>query len=100
MTETSTNNIKALKNFNEKVLTLMSDNSMIAPSLASFFVNLFKNENKSQYNLIIDRNSFRMKDFWINGEVSVTLYSKMLTSAVSNKSCKLDEDLVKTITKF
>ena len=46
---------------------------MITPYLASCLVNLFKPENTSQYKLEKDQNSIGMKDFLINGVISVSL---------------------------
>ena len=98
-TETSINN-NAIENLNEKVLELMIDKGMIAPYLAPSFVNLFEPENKSQFNLIKDQNSIRMIDFLMNGGVPISLYSNMLTFRDSNKSFKLDGDLLETITDY
>ena len=47
ITETSIKNNKVLRNLNEKFLNLMNGKGMIAPTLASSPVNLFKPENKS-----------------------------------------------------
>ena len=51
LTENSINNNKAIENLNEKILELMNDKRLIAPTLASSLVNLFKPENKSQFRL-------------------------------------------------
>ena len=45
-------NNKALENLNEKVLESRNDESLMAPYLASAFVNLFEPENKSHYSFI------------------------------------------------
>ena len=73
---------------------------MIVPYLAPSLVNLFKPENKSQYKLIKDRNSIRVNDFLINGGIPVSLYSNKLTFRDSNKSFKLDGDLLETMTNY
>ena len=73
---------------------------MIAPTLASSLVNLFKPENKSQYKLIKDQNSIRVNDFSINGGIPITKFSNMLTFRDSNKSFNLDGDLLETITNY
>ena len=99
-TETSINNKKALENLNEKVLELMNDKGMMAPYLASSLVNLFKPENKNQFKLTKDNISLRMNDFLINGSITNTLYSNMLTFRDSNKSFKLDGVLLETITNY
>ena len=100
ITETSINNNKAIEKLNERVLELMNDKGMITPYIASSLVNLFKPENKSQFRQIKDQNSIRMKDFLINGGIPVSLYSNMLTFRDSNKSFKLDGDLLETITNY
>ena len=100
ITESYIKNNKAIENLNEKVLELMNDKGMIAPYLASSLVNLFKTENRSQFKLIKDKNSIRMKDFLINGCILISLNSNMLTFRDSNKSFKLDGDLSETLTNY
>ena len=73
---------------------------MVAPYFASSLVNLSKPENKSHFKEIKDTNSIRMSDFLINGGISVTLYSIMLTFRESKRSFKLDGDLLETITNY
>ena len=100
LTEKSINNNKALENLNEKILELMNNNGLIAPHLASSLVNLLKPENKSQFRLKKDLNSTKMNDFLINEGLPVTLVSNMLIFRDSNKSFKLDGDLLETITNY
>ena len=73
---------------------------MIAPYLASILVNLFKPENKSQFILIKDPYSTKMNDFLINEFLPVTLYSNILTLRDTNKSFKLDGDILKTMKNY
>ena len=98
--ETSNNNNKALENLNEKILEIMNNNGLIAPYLASSLVNLFKPENESQFRLKKDLNSTKMNDFLINEGTPVTLVSNMLIFRDSNKSFKLDGDLLETMTNY
>ena len=100
LTEKSINNNKAKENLNEKILELMNNNGLIAPYLASSLVNLFKPENKSQFRLKKDLNSTKMNDFLINEGIPVTLVSNMLIFRDSNKSFKLDGDLLETMTNY
>ena len=100
LTENSINNNKAIENLNEKILELMNDKGMIAPYLASSLVNLFKAENKSQFRLIKDFSSTKMNDFKINKVIPVTLVSNLLIFRDSNKSFKLEGDLLEAITNF
>ena len=100
ITETSIKNNKAISDLNEKILELMNDKGMIAPYLATSLVNLFKPENKSQFRLRKDLNSTKMSDFLIHGSIPVTLFSNMITFRDSNKTCRLEGDLLKTITDY
>ena len=100
LTENSNNNNKAIENLNEKILELMNDSGVIAPYLASSLVNVFKPENKSQFRLKKDLNSTKMNDFLINNGIPVTLVSNMLIFRDSNKSFKLDGDLLEAMTNY
>ena len=98
--ENSINNNKAIENLNKKNLELMNDKGIIAPTLASSLVNLFKPENKSQFRLKKDLTSTRMNDVLINGGIPVSIHDNMLTFRDSNRSFKLDGDLSETITNY
>ena len=100
LTENSINNNRTIENLNEKILELMNNNGLIAPYLASSLVNLFKPENKSQFRLKKDLNSTKMNDFLINEGIPVTLVSNMLIFRDSNKSFKLEGDLLETMTNY
>ena len=100
LTENSINNNKAIENLNEKILELMDEKGMIAPYLAFSLVNLFKPENKSQFRLRKDPNSIKINDFLIHRGIPVTLFSNMITFRDSNKSFKLEGDLLKLITNY
>ena len=100
LTENSINNNKAIENLNEKILELMDEKGMIAPYLASSLVNLFKPENKSQFRLRKDLNSTKMNDFFTHRGITVTLSSNMITFRDSNKTFKLEGDLLKLITDY
>ena len=100
ITESSINNNKAISDLNEKVLDSMNAKGLIAPYLASSLVNLFKPENRSQFRLRKDLNSTKINDFKINGGIPVTIYSNMLTFKDTNRTFKLDGDLLETITNY
>ena len=100
ITESSINNNKAISDLKEKILELMNDKGMIAPYLASSLVNLFKPENKSHFRLGKDPNSTKMNDFLIHGNIPVTLFSNMITFRDSNKSFRLEGDLLKVVTNY
>ena len=97
LTENSINNYKAIENLNEKILELMNDKGMIAPFLASSLVEVFKYDNKSQFRLRKDPASTKMNDFLIHGKIPVTIFSNMITFRDSNKTFKLEGDLLKVI---
>ena len=78
----------------------MNDEGMIAPYLAFSLVELFKTENKSQFRLRKDPNSTKMIDFLIHRNIPVTLFSNMISFRDSNKSLRLDGDLLKLITIY
>ena len=92
------NNNRAIERLNEKILELMNDKGMIAPYLASSLDNLFTPENKSQFRLKKDLNSTEMNNFLINK--GITLVSNLLIFRDSNKSFKLEGDLLETITNY
>ena len=98
ITENSINNTKAIENLNEKALELMGDKGLIAPYLASSLVEVFKSDNKSQFRLRKDPNSTKMNDFLVHGKIPVTIFSNMITFRDSNKTFKLEGDLLKVIT--
>ena len=100
ITETSIKNNQAIENLNEKILELVNDKGLIAPYLASSLVEAFRTDNKSQFRLRKDHSSTKMNDFLINGSIPVTLVSNMLIFRDSNKSFKLDGDLLETMTNY
>ena len=98
LTENSINNNKAIENLNEKILEMMDEKGMIAPYLVSSLSDVFNLENKSQFRLRKDPNSTKINDFLIHRAIPVTLFSNMITFRDSNKSFKLEGDLLKLIT--
>ena len=100
ITETSVNNNKAIENLNEKILELMIDKGLIAPYLTTSLVEVFKKDNKSQFRLRKDPNLTKMNDFLIHGTVPVTIFSNMIVFRDSNKSFRLEGDLLKVITNY
>ena len=98
ITENSINNNKAIENLNGKILELMDDKGLIAPYLVSSLVEVFKKDNKSQFRLRKDPNSTKMNNFLIHGTIPVTIFSNMITFRDSNKSFRLEGDLLKVIT--
>ena len=100
ITENSINNNKAIENLNEKILELMNDKGLIAPYLTTSLVEVFKKDNKSQFRLRKDPNSTKLNDFLIHGTIPVTIFSNMIVFRDSNKSSRLEGDLLKVITNY
>ena len=100
LTENSINNNKAIENLNEKILELMNDKGMIAPYLTTSLVEVFKKDNKSQFRLRKDPDSTKLNDFLIHGKIPVTIFSNMITFRDSNKTFRLEGDLLKVITNY
>ena len=100
ITENSINNNKAIENLNEKILELMNDKGLIAPYLTTSLVEVFKKDNKSQFRLRKDPNSTKVNDFLIHGTIPVTIFSNMITFRDSNKTFRLEGDLLKVITNY
>ena len=98
LTENSINNNKAIENLNEKILELMDEKGMIAPYLVSSLSNVFNLENKSEFRLRKDPNSTKINDLLIHRAIPVTLFSNMITFRDSDRSFKLEGDLLKLIT--
>ena len=98
ITENSINNNKAIENLNEKILEMMNDRGMIAPYLTTSLLEVFKKDNKSQFRLKKDPNSTKLNDFLIHGTIPVTIFSNMIVFRDSNKTFKLEGDLLKVIT--
>ena len=99
-TVTSNENNQAFSDLTENVLQMMNGKGMIAPSLASSSVNLFKPENKIQFEIIKDFISTRINHFLINTPKPVTLCKNLLIFRDSIKSFKLDKDLLEQITNY
>ena len=98
LTENSINNNKAIENLNEKILELMDEKGMIASYLTSSPIKVFKKDNKSQFRLRKDPDSTKLNDFLIHGEIPVTIFSNMITFRDTDKTFRLEGDLLKVIT--
>ena len=78
----------------------MNDKGLIAPYLTTSLVEVFKKDNKSQFRLRKDPNSTKMNDFLIHGNIPVTIFSNMITFRDSNKTFRLEGDLLKVIPNY
>ena len=100
ITESSINNNKTISDINEKILELMNDKGLIAPYLTTSLVEVFKKDHKSQFRLRKDPNSTKMNDFLIHGNIPVTIFSNIITFRDSNKTSRLEGDLLNVITNY
>ena len=98
LTENSINNNKAIENLNEKILELMDEKGIIASYLTSSLIEVFKKDNKSQFRLRKDPDSTKLNDFLIHGKIPVTIFSNMITFRDTDKTFRLEGDLLKVIT--
>ena len=98
LTENSINNNKAIENLNEKNLELMDEKGMIASYLISSLVEVFKKDNKSQFRLRKDPDSTKLNDFLIHGKIPLTIFSNMINFRDTDKTFRLEGDLLKVIT--
>ena len=98
LTENSINNNKAIENLNEKIVELMDEKGMIASYLTSSLIEVFKKDNKSQFRLRKDPDSTKLNDFLIHGKIPVTIFSNMKTFRDTDKTFRLEGDLLKVIT--
>ena len=98
ITENSIINNKAIENLNEKILELMNDKGVIASYLALSLVEVFKKDNKSQFRLRKDPDSTKLNDFLIHGNIPVTIFSNMITFRDTDRTFRLEGDLLKVIT--
>ena len=98
LTENSINNNKAIENLNEKILELMDEKGMIASYLTSSLVEVFKKDKKSQFRLRKDPDSTKLNEFLIHGKIPVTIFSNMITFRDTDKTFRLEGDLLKVIT--
>ena len=98
LTENSINNNKSIENLNEKFLELMNEQGMIASYLTSSLVEVFRKDNKSQFRLRKDPDSTKLNDFLIHGKIPVTIFSNMITFRDTDKTFRLEGDLLKVIT--
>ena len=75
----------------------MDEKGMIASYLTSSLV-VFKEDNRSQFRLRKDPDSTKLNDFLIHGKIPVTIFSNMITFRDTDKTFRLEGDLLKVIT--
>ena len=98
ITESSTKNIQAIENLNNKLLEIMNDRGILASYLMSPLSKITNTENTSQFKLVKDSNSNRVNDLLMKNKIPITLYGNMLTFRDTNKQFELKRDLLEMIT--
>ena len=98
MTENSIKNNQALEYLNNKLLEIMNDRSILASYLLSLLSKITNPENSSQFKLVKDSSSNRVKDLLIHNTIPITLYNHLLTFRDTGKEFELKGDLLKMIT--
>ena len=96
--ETFLKNNQAIENLNTKLLEIMNDRLISATYLMSPLSKITNPENSSQFKLVKDSNSNRVKDLKINKTVPITLYNNRLTFRDTGKEFEIKGDLLKMVT--
>ena len=99
MVETSKENNKILATLNNKLLEIMNARCTIAPYLFSPLSKITNPEITSQFKLVKDFSSNRVKDLLIHNTIPVTLYDNLFLFRDTNKEIKLERDVLKMISK-
>ena len=98
LTETSSNNNKAIENLNNNFREKMNDRGIIASYLLSALSEITNPENTSQYKIMKDSSSTRVNFLKIHNSVPITLHKNLLTFRDENKQFELKGDLLEMIT--
>ena len=96
--QTSLKNNQAIENLNNKLLEIMNDRGILATYLMSPLSKITNPENTTQFKLIKDSTSNRVKDLKINNSIPITLYNNLLTFRDTNRQFEIKGDLLKMIT--
>ena len=73
ITETSIKNNLAIENINNNLLEIINDRGILATYLMSPLSRITNPENTTQFKLVKDSNSNRVKDLLINNTIPITL---------------------------
>ena len=98
VTETSIRNNQAKENINNKLLEIMNDRGILASYLMSPLSKITNPEKSSQFNLVKDPSSNRVKDLLIKNTIPITLYDNLLSFLDTGKVFELKGDLLRKIT--
>ena len=81
-----------------KLLEIMNDRGILTSYLMSPLYKITNPKNTSQYKLVKDHNSNRVKDLLMKNTIPITLHDNMLTFRDKGKMFKPEGDLLKLIT--
>ena len=98
ITESFSNNNKAIENLSNKLLDNMNDRGILANYLMSPFYKITNPENTTQFKLVKDSSSKGVNDLIIHNSIAFTLHDNLLTFPDTNKVFELKMDLLKMIT--
>ena len=98
MAETFIKSSKAIENLNDKLLEILNDRGLLASYLMSPLSKSTNPEKSTQFKLVKDSSSNRIKDLLIHKTIPITLHDNLLTFRESNKKFELKGDLLKKIT--
>ena len=98
ITETSSNNNKAIENLDNKLREIMNDRGKLSSYLMSPLSKITNLEITSQFKLVKDHNSNRVNDLLIKNTIPVNFYGIILTFRDTGKEFELKGDLLKMIT--
>ena len=96
--ETSTNNNKALKILNNKILEIMNDRGILATYSMSPLSKITNPKNSTQFKLVKASSSNRVNDLLLDNTIPFTLHDNLLTFRDTAKIFALKGDLLKMIT--
>ena len=89
ITETSSNNNKAIENLNNEHLEIMNDRGILAGYLMSPLSKITNPENTSQFRLVKDSSSKRVNDLLVHNTIPITLHDTLLTFRNNGKIFEL-----------
>ena len=99
ITEISIKNHQAIEKLNNKLLEIMNDRGVLASYLMSPLSKITNPGNTSQFKLVKDSTSIRVKDLLIHNSIPIPLNNNLLTFRVTGKEFELKGNLLKMITK-
>ena len=85
ITESFLKNNKALEKLNNELLELGNDRGILASCLMCPLSKITNPENTSQFKLVKDSSSFRVKDLLIHNSIPITLHDNLLKFRDTNK---------------